>query len=356
MSPHASHDGHTLIEATMVLAISAFLITAMTNLVSSSYDSQVHTQRMARLIEVEQELINDIRKELLSAVTLFQDDLTGRAYFDALQFDVDAPPLVGSRMPKAIVAPGFAKESTPGERTGNVLTLAKQAWTTEFQAGSGTRYLIDMYRFASFYLTKANSQSNLKRMAKVKSGPRPNKPDGLILAKFVSEPVADGDQIDAITDPADRTQILEHLRRRTLDVSGIKHPQVRLVWRRGRSLADPGAIREIDPLSFSLSNDPVPPRPSGSWRIEADLHHSVRDLLEFRHLSIASNYASAGHGVSRFGRKDNANDGFPHGFEIQVAGPSSTREILVHMSVVGTNRHGSRGHSEMTTVVMMKDM
>ena len=63
-------EGFTLLEVTVVLAITTFLISIVANLVTSSGDSQAYAQRMARGTEINQELINELRGELLSSVGL----------------------------------------------------------------------------------------------------------------------------------------------------------------------------------------------------------------------------------------------------------------------------------------------
>jgi type II secretory pathway pseudopilin PulG len=337
-------EGHTLIEATIVLAISAFLITIVANLVTSAGDSQAYSQRMARATEVHQEIVNDIRGDLLSAVSLFENGSRGSAYWNSLEFPKAAQPLASTKLPTAVLLGTFKRELATGARTGNSLLFANQAWTTEFGAGSGKRYRIDVYRITCFYLAKAGD------------GPSARVPDGLTLAKFVSEPLADGDQFDAIADPADRTEVLLHLLRRTPDVEGNKHPSARLLWKRGREIGESGAIREIDPISSTLSMIPVPPRAPGAWKIHIDETRSNRDLLEFRKFAIATNHAGKRFGVARFGKKDKGGDGFPHGFEIQMRGPSSTRQVMVHSSIVGTNRKGTRAHSDLRATVTVQDM
>ena len=52
---------------------------------------------------------------------------------------------------------------------------------------------------------------------------------------------------------------------------------------------------------------------------------SSRGVLSFRHHSVATNFAQANKGVSRFGiRNDSSNGiGFPHGFEVQAVGTTA---------------------------------
>ena len=74
---------------------------------------------------------------------------------------------------------------------------------------------------------------------------------------------------------------------------------------------------------------------------------------------MATNYARRSVGVARFGLLDNnagGGDGFPHGFEVQIVGPTSARQVLVHLVVVSARLHGQLAWSDIQTVVDARDM
>ena len=101
---------------------------------------------------------------------------------------------------------------------------------------------------------------------------------------------------------------------------------------------------------------PQPPR-SDPWEIEADEDGLSRaNLLSYRHHSVATNYARDAMRVGRFSVRDDAGDGFPHGFEVQVVGPTSARQLMVHLVVVSTARRGQTAWSEGSVMVDARDM
>lgn len=338
-----SDAGYTLLEVIVVLTITTFLVVVMSTLVSTTGESQHYTERMARIMEVNQEIINEQRGELLSTVTLFQKGTMGDGYFNAIQKG-SAPPIAGSLLPATIVNGNFGTETTSGERTGNVLLFAAQAWTTGFQCTSGKTYFLDVYRLTSYYLTAEDS------------GPNPDTGIGLNLTKLVSEPLVDGNELDNVSDATDQAELLMHVRSGSADIWGNSHDQVKLVWRRGREITETDAMREIDGASFLMSSTPITPRPAGAWQIMQDERRSARGLLHYRHFSVASNWAHQRVGVARFGVKNNTGDGFPHGFEVQVAGPSSTRQVLLHLSILSTNNKGTKAHSDLRATVLVQDI
>ena len=79
-------------------------------------------------------------------------------------------------------------------------------------------------------------------------------------------------------------------------------------------------------------------------------------LLSYRHHSIASNYSQGSFGVGRYGVQSLAGDGFPHGFEVMVVGPSAARQILIHMVISSTQRTGHFAWCDMQVSVDARDL
>jgi prepilin-type N-terminal cleavage/methylation domain-containing protein len=334
--------GFSLVELTVTIAVIAVLVGVVVNLVVATTESQKYAERLSRATVVNQDLLDGMRQELASSVALFQNDTTGAAYRAMLDLDPGTPPLATSVLPTIDPVGIFAEESASAAKTGNSLLMARNAWTTEVTALSGSSYRVDVYRFIYYYL------------AAEQEGPRPGSPIGLNLCKFVSEPLADGDQIDRITDPVDLADVLQHLADATPDASGATHSPVQLVWIRKGDPAVVGTLRQIDP-SYALSDVPLSPR-SSPWTLVRDTERSSEGLLYYRHFSVASNHARRAWGVGRFGVIDNGGDGFPHGFEVQIVGPSSGRLILLHLTLATTNGRGHKAHSDMLTQVFVADV
>jgi hypothetical protein len=87
-----------------------------------------------------------------------------------------------------------------------------------------------------------------------------------------------------------------------------------------------------------------------------DDKHSKHDRLWPRGLSIATNWARANLGVSRFGIASQTGDGFPHGFEIQIVGPAAARQVLIHMSLLSTHSRGRRAFLEISSISDGRDL
>jgi hypothetical protein len=49
-------------------------------------------------------------------------------------------------------------------------------------------------------------------------------------------------------------------------------------------------------------------------------------------------------------------DGFPHGFEIQIIGPSAGRQVLLHLALMSTRRGGLPTSSSQRIVVNTREM
>jgi hypothetical protein len=166
--------------------------------------------------------------------------------------------------------------------------------------------------------------------------------------------LADGNQIDRITNGVERTEMLLHLLQRTPDTAGVVHDQVSLVWAGYLPIQDLGTLREID-AGGALLTSPSPARGGTEWRIRPELRLCDADMLVYRHHSVATNFAQNGTGVGRFSVPTAVNLGFPHGFEVQIIGPPSARQILLHLTVVSTNRNGQRAYADLQTIVDSRD-
>lgn len=336
--------GITLLETLITLTLLVFLISVVSNVSVNSTSSSKYSERMARAVEVGQELLNEIRGELLSTVDLMLAGTVGNSVLDALDFDPTAVPLDSSTLPTANIAGVFQREVTAGSLTGNALVFARHAWTTKLTCTSGNTHVVDVYRFVGFYLTREAA------------GPEKGSPLGLNLSKFVSEPIVDAEQLDRVSDPTDLAEFALHLANGTPDDDGESHPAAVLVWARNTDLTVPDALREIQPGTGMLFSTPLVPRPTGAWRIQRDPGRSARGLLYYRHFSVATNFAHARFGVARFGQRSGTGDGFPHGFEIQVIGPSAGRQVLVHLSIATTNSNGTKAHCDLRTTAFVQDI
>ncbi len=320
----ARERGFTMIEmvmATVMLLALAFLVTSM---IITGTDAQKFSDRLGRVTEISQEILGDIQGDLQAAIRVFENDTNGLAYRATLESWAGSAPLASSKLPSIESSGTFKKDVSGTEKTGNELFLVRQAWSDSFTCTSGNTYRVDTYRIVRFFMKKEGV------------GPVPTTPFGLNLCKWVSEPLVNGTQVDAIADATDRGEFLQHLRNGTPDDAGAKHSKCNVVWMVGEAPATTGTFRQIL-ADGTMTTTPVLPR-SNPWKIEREDKKSSAGLLTFRHHSIATNWSQANQGTSRFALKNNstASIGFccsrsvPRDFPTVVSSPfkSNTSSMI----------------------------
>lgn len=336
--------GFTLIELVIAATLLGLMIMAVSTLSVSGAQAQEYARRLTRATEIAQDLVDEMRTELVSCVRIFGNDAEGNASLAVFDLDGAPPPISSTRLPSVDAMGTIRRDTVADPLTGNSLFLTRLVWTDRFLGGSGREYMTDVYRWIYYYQTTEED------------GPTPGSAIGLNLVRVSSEPLVDAAAIDAVTNVADRAALLQHLYEGTPDANGIRHPPCQVVWRRGELPATSGTLREINPADWTLSNSPLAAsgRPS-PWRV---LRREAvpRGLLSYRHHSVATNFAPVAAGVARFGLLTATGDGFPHGFETQVTGPSAARQVLLHLSVASTNRSGHTAFAEVQMVVDARDL
>ena len=331
--------GMTLIEMIMAVVILLVLSGLVTNMVISGRAAQDYADRLRRVTEVAQEILDDIQGELREVVRIFGDDALGQAYTAKIQAWPQAVPIQSAKLPVLSLGATMKKDVAGAEITGNTLLFARHGWADTFTCTSTNTYRVDVYRIIGYY-------------PKVESGgPNPSVPWGLNLCKWTSEPLVSGTQIDAITDPTDQAEVLLHLRNSSPDDAGATHASANVVWMLGADPAVAGTFRQTQ-TTGSLTDAP------NTWTIGRADNMSSSNMLAYRHYSVASNYSQANMGVSRFGiRNDLAGSGvgFPHGFEIQTVGPAAARKILLHLVLVTTNMAGLKAYFDAQVVLSVRE-
>ncbi len=343
-SAAASRDaaGFSLIEVIIAAMLLSVMILAVTSLAQSGGDAQDYARRLNRVTEITQEVVDRMRLEMVSSVRMFGNDTEGngnRAKFDL----TGAPtPLPGLRLPSITANASLQPDTVGLQITGNSLFFAKLSWSDRFRCTSGQEYMVDVFRWSYYYLTPEGG------------GPTNGSAIGLNMVRVVSEPLVDGSAIDGIDDATDRAEVLMHLVGGTPDANGDSHDVCQVVWLRGSSPTATGTFRQIDDSDGSLSNTPIGTRPTPWSVLRADA--AVSGILSYRHQSVATNYSLPSFGVGKYSVSSNSGSGFPHGFEVQVVGPSSARQILLHLVLASTNRNGQVAWSAMQVVVDARDL
>lgn len=334
--------GFSMIELIVAATLLALMALAVATLSVSGADAQEYAARLNRVTELNQDMVDRMRLELASSLRLFGNDGEGNGNLALLDLAGAPPRVAGSRLPSISPGASIRSDTAGNEITGNSLFFTRLSWTDRFVCTSGNEYLVDVYRWVYYYLTPTDG------------GPSPGRPSGLNLVRVVSEPLADASSVDRISDPADQAELLLHLHDGSADADGVVHDPCEVVWRRGGDPATAGTFRQVEESDGSLWDDPVGGRPD-PWQIlraEAD----VKGLLSYRQHSVATVYSQANFGVGRYGLLSTAGGGFPHGLEVQVVGPSSARQVLLHLVLVSSSPRGRPAWSDMQVVIDGRDL
>lgn len=338
---HLQH-GLSLVELLVTTVLLGIMVFGVGRLIVSGSDAQEYAKRLSRVTEVNQDVLDQVRLELVSSVRLFGSGADDLGYLALLDLSGAPARFANSRMPTLRTSGDIGKDVAGAEYTGNMLMFARLAWTDRFRTSSGAEFMTDVYRLVHYY------------MASEGGGPTPGSAVGLNLVRFLSEPLIDGGQIDRITVDTDREELLVHLATATPDLSGATRAPAELVWNRGGLATAVGTLRQIDADTGMLSDTPMAPR-AATWSILPALD-GVEDLLAIRHHSVATVYAPTALGVGRFGLVDETAPGYPHGFEVQVVGPTAARQVLLHLVIASSQQRGQLAWSDQQCVIDARDL
>lgn len=339
LEPRQDAAGFSLIEVTIVASLVAVLAGGVAHMMMSVGRAQRVADQLGRATAAGHELLDEMRSDLVASTVLFYDDGIGQAYVDLLdQFGDTA--LTSSRLPVAVEDGIFDLEATPHARTGNSILCARTDWIEDVTTISGETYSIDVYKLVYWSLVEK---------------PKSVRDDaGLTLRRFVSEPLADGEQIDSITNANDRAEVLQHLFELQPNPS-TGQEGVELVWTRGADPSQAGTLRHIAPTTWVTVAAPRSGSGDGRWHIGPDRSKTSETMLRAMDIGIATNDAAARYGVGRFGRRDSSGAGFPHGFEVQIVGPSSARRVMIHVSVLVGQLGAAPVGSDQTAVTFVSE-
>ena len=332
--------GFTLLELVIAAVLLSMMVIAVASLSVSGADAQEFARRQTRATEVNQDLMDQVRLELVSCVRLFGGDVEGDSNLALLDLAGVPQPLADVRLPKISPNEKIRQDTLMNEITGNSLFFTRLAWSDRFRCTSGTDYLVDVYRWVYYYPTPEGA------------GPTAGSNIGLNFVRVASEPLVDASGVDRITNVLDRLEVLRHLVDATPDVNGKRHSPCQVVWKRGALASVVGTLRQIDPAG-ALSDNPTGARPS-PWNIlRSDA--VVKGLLAYRHHSLATNYCRASFNVGSYSVPLNTGSGFPHGFEVQIVGPTSARQALIHMVLCSTIKRLQPAWSDMQMIVDVRE-
>ncbi|MFK7741415.1 MAG: hypothetical protein AB8H80_13950 [Planctomycetota bacterium] len=334
--------GYSMVELVVASVLLSMLIFSVATLSVSGGEAQEYSRRVARVTEVTQDLLGEIRLELVSSARVFGNDAEGNANLAVFDTDGAPAPLADLRLPRISATGTIGADVSGAEITGNSLLFTKLSWSDRFVCTSGNEYLVDVFRWVYYYLTPEDG------------GPDLTNAIGLNLVRIESEPLIDAAGVDRITDATDQEEFLVHLATSTPDANGATHPAAEVVWIRGQLPSDTDTFRQVDPSDGSMSSTPFGGRPD-PWEV-LRAPGDVCGVLSYRHHSVASIYARDAFGVGAFGIESTTGTGFPHGLEVQVVGPSAARQVLVHLVCCSTQRRGHTAYCDMMLSIDVRDL
>lgn len=318
--------GFGLSDFLLVVAVGAVLLGVLGNLFRTTRSAAEHTSLITAVHVTNQAVVEDVRNHLLAAVDVCEGDERGQRLFRRLRFPPAATPLVGTRLPRRLVDDAFRPEYLPGEYTGNALLFAELVHTCRFapEHASADRpppIVIDAYRLVAYYQYRAAGGS-------------------IQLARYVSLPVVDHEHLVAIADDATRERVLRDL---LVGADGFR--PIHIAWRRGTAEFFRMDRRSVAPVAddFGLVVD-----------------HAWCDfgLVADKGFRMVQNDERPRFCAVLLGRADETpgdGDGFPHGFEVQLAGRAGARQLMLHTTIVGTDPRGLPVSSDIRTVAIAQD-
>jgi len=310
--------GFSLIEMTVTLAIVSVLILLVYSMIEQTVRVTMFTESHNELAVMSQKAVNAMSSELVQTRMAFQEDALGSSYRAALQLPAQYPVWTDSLLPLFQNGTTIAPDTTT-RFTGNSLLIARQLEPVSvFYDHDGNvntpeiEFLADVYRFEYVYLTASGTL--------------------LDLVMSTSIDYADFFQLSAMGATA-TGRIVQKLLARGLTRA----------WDPGQTLA--GAF-----YALSGATDGTFDAPLANPRI--DLARSKTLLPGLRggrisgkmFFSVAQTPYPLRIPVRVFAPADATRPGFPSGFEVKIAGPSGSRQVMTR--VVLMSQYGARRQYE----------
>ncbi len=300
------------------------------------------------LSEYGQRLVNEIKTEVLQSKKLIGDGTQGQGYQAALDLSAAPTPLDTSSLATIDVNGSFSP-SLVGDAdhpfnpasVGNALLFA-QAITPYLDESAGVR--IDLYRLIYYYLTRSTAEE-------IES-------EGCILDLYRWESVvfADYNQLVRLNDYDDAGATLSAAlgALATADPS-TDRPAVTMAW---------NPDEDADSAFFSFASGSMATAPSTGYAVEMfDASPAISNMHEPRIggkmvYSVAFNTSAdfdLGDTVPAFGTADTNQDGFPHGFEVMMGGPTGGRKVLVRLVLAADSGNARLVSRENVVLINARD-
>ncbi len=297
--------GATLIEAMIGVAIFSFMAYCVYALVGSTVTLSVHSQAWGQLTEWTQQGVNKVSGELPMARRIFRNDAQGNLYLGALEPPVDYPVLGGVKLPVPRDLGTFRADAAGDEQTGNALLFCKQQPVFQTTLIAGPMRRIDVYTLVFFYPSAVN----------VSMGPYTR---SLLLARWESIEFGDYLEVSGLA-AGEKAEVVRNL---------YADRGIRYLW---------DVAQDPDQAFYGIDNfGTVDAVPILSFNPPGDSNRSVIAALGLGRSSLSWNRTSQTwipEQVPLYAIADATGDGFPHGFEVQIIGPTGSRTILIRLSI-----------------------
>ncbi len=327
--------GMTFVEVLIAASILIVIVGVIARTTILAKDASQMAVSQGKITILAQKELLSIRDALRASVHLFQRDTQGNTYWSKVDLG-SAAALNSSTLPKIAAFGVFGKDTPSNRKTGNLLFFAKAVvpfptpeeivqWHDYCDAtgqpgkkNSLDDVRLDIYRFTAYFLRKVPTDF------------KPGSPRGLDLAAWVSVPFADWKRFQDL-DPSIQADVLE----------ALSTPQVGkkidYLWTPGEDFDSAFAEIQSGPTLQAITPSSHP-----GWKIPSDPAYTRTVTFERKRISVATNWAQKNYGLAKFAILQSTGDGYPHGFEVQIIGPASARQVLVHLTLIG---QGGRGHS-----------
>ncbi len=327
-SARSSIRGFTLIELTVGMAILSLMALVIERTITSTYNAERYLAAIRRVTERGQKVSYEVFDAVSASRKLFQRDVEGQDYLDALDLARD-PLLASARLPIIDEAGVLGPDEAGDPWTGSVLLFVRESDPAPCVADAATGRLrfIDTYRFVCVY----PSQSTRRLL-----NDRPAMANDLVIWRSI--PYPNLAQVQAIDDAGERLSVAADL------FSRYGH---NLAW-------DPTAA--VDSAFYTLDTfGNVSAVPVAGILIEEDVQASARGRLVLGDVQLAPTDAASYHRRAVFSVDDPAT-WVPDGFEVKIAGASGSRKVWMHTVVESQATRGQIAVHANTMIASTRDM
>jgi len=291
--------GFTLIELIISLAVISLVIPIIYQVSESTIFSTTTITAVNDIKFINQKIIENIKSDVVQSAIIidnnssYKDKISITLPSNYSQLDKNKLPIIndtGSFPPQA-------------SYVGNVLFMVKYLNPIELTLGD-ISYRIDNYRFVRYFLAKDTDT-------------KINGRNPIVLLKAQSKEIyVDYTAIDRISD------------------NNVKKSLVQALYNMGMRYAI-----DLKNAKFYSLGDNGNTSPLNNYSIQMDSNLAFKDFgtnrLPTGNVYYAIGYNNMGYiAIPKFGNSDNTGDGFPHGFEIAIVGPRSSRDVLVRTVVI----------------------